>query len=225
MSVPFSFSVEAYDGRARMGEITTPHGTIRTPAFMPVGTQATVKAMFTEDVAAAGADVLLGNTYHLMLRPGAERIQELGGLHSFMKWDRPILTDSGGYQVMSLAKLRKISEEGVTFHSHLDGTPVSLTPERAIEVQCLLGADIQMALDECTAYPASRDEARASLDLSMAWAERSKAAFDKMSEPGQALFGIVQGSVYSDLRRESARTLRKIDFPGYAIGGLAVGEG
>jgi queuine tRNA-ribosyltransferase len=181
--------------------------------------------MFTEDVAAAGADILLGNTYHLMLRPGAGRIAKLGGLHSFMRWDKPILTDSGGYQVMSLAKLRKITEEAVTFHSHLDGTAVVLTPERAVEVQCLLGADIQMVLDECTAFPCSREEARASLDLSMRWAERSKAAFDTISADGQALFGIVQGSVYPDLREDSAKTLVGIGFPGYAIGGLAVGEG
>lgn len=225
MTTPFSFALKARDSGARTGAITTARGTIRTPAFMPVGTQATVKAMFTEDVAAAGADILLGNTYHLMLRPGAERVAKLGGLHSFMRWDKPILTDSGGYQVMSLAKLRKITEEGVTFHSHLDGTAVSLTPERAIEVQCLLGADIQMALDECTPFPASREEARVSLDLSMRWAERSKAAFEAMSAPGQALFGIVQGSVYPDMREQSAKVLVGIGFPGYAIGGLAVGEG
>ncbi|MDJ0513498.1 MAG: tRNA guanosine(34) transglycosylase Tgt, partial [Methyloceanibacter sp.] len=225
MTAQFSFLLKAKDGDARTGVLETPRGRIRTPAFMPVGTQATVKAMFTEDVAAAGADILLGNTYHLMLRPGAERIAKFGGLHKFMHWDKPILTDSGGYQVMSLAKLRKISEEGVTFHSHLDGTPVFLTPERAIEVQCLLGADIQMVLDECTPFPCSREEARASLDLSMRWAERSKAAFEKTSVPGQALFGIVQGSVYADMREDSARTLAGIGFPGYAVGGLAVGEG
>ena len=222
---PFSFSLKARDGAARRGVIATQRGDIRTPAFMPVGTQATVKAMFVEDVAAAGADIILGNTYHLMLRPGAERIAKLGGLHSFMHWDKPILTDSGGYQVMSLAKLRKISEEGVAFQSHLDGARVVLTPERAIEVQCLLGADIQMALDECTPFPATREEARVSLDLSMRWAERSKAAFEAMSAPGQALFGIVQGSIYPDLREDSAKTLVGIGFPGYAVGGLAVGEG
>jgi queuine tRNA-ribosyltransferase len=192
---------------------------------MPVGTGATVKAMFPEDVAATGADIILGNTYHLMLRPGAERIARLGGLHKFMHWEKPILTDSGGYQVMSLAKLRRITEDGVTFQSHLDGATIALTPERAIEVQCLLGADIQMVLDECTLFPATRDEAKASLDLSMRWAERSKAAFAAMSAPGQALFGIVQGSVYPDLREESARALIDIGFPGYAVGGLAVGEG
>lgn len=225
MSQRFSFAVKAQDGNARAGEIKTPRGTIRTPAFMPVGTSATVKAMFTKDVVAAGADIILANTYHLMLRPGAERVAKLGGLHRFMHWDKPILTDSGGYQVMSLAKLRKISEEGVTFRSHLDGTAILLTPERAVEVQCLLGADIQMAFDECTAFPASHDEAKASLDLSMRWAQRSKAAFETMGAEGQSLFGIVQGGVYPDLREEAARTLTDIGFPGYALGGLAVGEG
>jgi queuine tRNA-ribosyltransferase len=221
----FSFAVKARDGDARTGAIATPKGVIRTPAFMPVGTGATVKAMFPEDVAATGADIILGNTYHLMLRPGAERIARLGGLHKFMHWEKPILTDSGGFQVMSLAKLRRITEDGVTFQSHLDGATIALTPERAIEVQCLLGADIQMVLDECTPFPATHDEAKASLDLSMRWAERSKAAFAAMSAPGQALFGIVQGSVYPDLREESARALIDIGFPGYAVGGLAVGEG
>jgi queuine tRNA-ribosyltransferase len=192
---------------------------------MPVGTGATVKAMFPEDVAATGADIILGNTYHLMLRPGAERIAKLGGLHTFMHWDKPILTDSGGYQVMSLAKLRRITEDGVTFQSHLDGATIELTPERAIEVQCLLGADIQMVLDECTPFPATREEAKASLELSMRWAERSKVAFARSAAPGQALFGIVQGSVYPDLRERSARALMDIGFPGYAVGGLAVGEG
>ena len=225
MSAPFSFAVKAQDGRARTGAITTPRGQIRTPAFMPVGTGATVKAMFPEDVAATGADIILGNTYHLMLRPGAERIAKLGGLHKFMHWEKPILTDSGGYQVMSLAKLRKITEQGVTFQSHLDGATVALTPERAIEVQCLLGSDIQMVLDECTPFPATLKEAKTSLALSMRWAERSKAAFATMSKPGQALFGIVQGGVYPDLREESARALMEIGFPGYAVGGLAVGEG
>jgi queuine tRNA-ribosyltransferase len=225
MSAPFSFAVNARDGRARTGAITCPRGVIRTPAFMPVGTGATVKAMFPEDVAATGADIILGNTYHLMLRPGAERVARLGGLHRFMHWDKPILTDSGGYQVMSLAKLRKISEQGVTFQSHLDGATIELSPERAIEVQCLLGSDIQMVLDECTPFPATREEAKRSLDLSMRWAERSKAAFETMSAPGQALFGIVQGSIYPDLREQSARALTEIGFPGYAVGGLAVGEG
>ena len=225
MTGGFSFEVTARDGLARAGAIATPRGTVRTPAFMPVGTGATVKAMFPEDVAAAGADILLANTYHLMLRPSAERIAKLGGLHRFMHWEKPILTDSGGYQVMSLAKLRRIGEEGVTFQSHIDGAEVNLSPERAIEVQCLLGADIQMVLDECTPFPATRDEARSSLDLSLRWAERSKAAFILRARPGQALFGIVQGSVYSDLRERSAGALISIGFDGYAIGGLAVGEG
>jgi queuine tRNA-ribosyltransferase len=225
MAEQFSFAIKARDGAARTGVIVTPRGEIRTPAFMPVGTGATVKAMFPEDVAATGADILLGNTYHLMLRPGAERVAKLGGLHAFMHWEKPILTDSGGYQVMSLAKLRRITEQGVTFQSHIDGATITLTPERAIEVQCLLGADIQMVLDECTPFPATRKEARASLDLSMRWAARSKAAFEAMSAPGQALFGIVQGSTYPDLREESARALIDIGFPGYAVGGLAVGEG
>ena len=225
MTASFSFEVAARDGLARVGAIATPRGAVRTPAFMPVGTGATVKAMFPEDVAATGADILLANTYHLMLRPGAERIAKLGGLHRFMHWEKPILTDSGGYQVMSLAKLRRIGEEGVTFQSHIDGAEVSLSPERAIEVQCLLGADIQMVLDECTPFPATREEAQSSLDLSLRWAERSKAAFARRAKPGQALFGIVQGSVYPDLRERSARALMAAGFDGYAIGGLAVGEG
>ncbi|HUT50327.1 MAG TPA: tRNA guanosine(34) transglycosylase Tgt, partial [Alphaproteobacteria bacterium] len=225
MSDAFTFAVKARDGCARTGAITTPRGAIRTPAFMPVGTGATVKAMFPEDVAATGADIILGNTYHLMLRPGAERIARLGGLHKFMHWDKPILTDSGGYQVMSLSKLRKITEEEVTFQSHLDGATIALTPERAIEVQCLLGSDIQMVLDECTPFPATRDEAKKSLDLSMRWAARSKTAFKALSAPGQALFGIVQGSVYPELREKSANALIDIGFSGYAVGGLAVGEG
>jgi queuine tRNA-ribosyltransferase len=225
MTDGFSFTVKARDGSARTGTITTPRGVVRTPSFMPVGTGATVKAMFPEDVAAAGADIILANTYHLMLRPGAERIAALGGLHKFMHWEKPILTDSGGYQVMSLAKLRRIGEDGVTFQSHIDGASVTLTPERAIEVQCLLGADIQMVLDECTPFPATREEARASLELSLRWAERSKQAFAKLAKPGQALFGIVQGSVYPDLRQQSARSLVDLGFDGYAIGGLAVGEG
>jgi queuine tRNA-ribosyltransferase len=225
MTERFSFAVKACDGAARTGAITTPRGIVRTPAFMPVGTGATVKAMFPEDVAATGADIILANTYHLMLRPGAERIRKLGGLHKFMHWERPILTDSGGYQVMSLAKLRRISEDGVTFQSHLDGATIELTPERAIEVQCLLGADIQMVLDECTPFPATRDEAKSSLELSLRWAERSKEAFARLSAPGQALFGIVQGSVYPDLRERSALALMDIGFDSYAVGGLAVGEG
>jgi queuine tRNA-ribosyltransferase len=225
MSYRFSFAIEARDGKARTGAIATPRGIVRTPAFMPVGTGATVKAMFPEDVAATGADIILANTYHLMLRPGAERIAKLGGLHKFMHWKKPILTDSGGYQVMSLAKLRRIDESGVTFQSHIDGASVALSPERAIEVQCLLGADIQMVLDECTPFPATREEAKRSLELSLRWAERSKAAFAARAKPGQALFGIVQGSIYPDLRELSARALIDTGFDGYAIGGLAVGEG
>jgi queuine tRNA-ribosyltransferase len=225
MTDAFAFTVTARDGQARSGAMTGPRGTVRTPAFMPVGTGATVKAMFPEDVAATGADIILANTYHLMLRPGAERIAKLGGLHRFMHWEKPILTDSGGYQVMSLAKLRRIDEQGVTFQSHIDGTTVSLTPERAIEVQCLLDADIQMVLDECTPFPATREEARTSLELSLRWARRSKTAFSLHGRPGQALFGIVQGSVYPDLREASARALIETGFDGYAIGGLAVGEG
>jgi queuine tRNA-ribosyltransferase len=177
MTASFSFNVKTRDGNARQGEIATPRGLIRTPSFMPVGTAATVKAMFPEDVRASGADIILANTYHLMLRPGAERIAKLGGLHGFMHWEGPILTDSGGYQVMSLAKLRELSEEGVTFQSHIDGATVMLTPERAIEVQCLLGADIQMVLDECIPFPATRDAAKSSMELSLRWAERSKRAF------------------------------------------------
>jgi queuine tRNA-ribosyltransferase len=221
----FTFKITSRDGAARTGEIATPRGQIRTPAFMPVGTGGTVKAMFPEDVREAGADIILANTYHLMLRPGAERIAKLGGLHRFMHWNGPILTDSGGYQVMSLAKLRKLDEDGVTFQSHLDGASVTLTSERAIEVQCLLGADIQMVLDECTPYPATQNEAASSMQLSLRWAERSKQAFARLAEPCQALFGIVQGGVYPDLRKQSAEALIRIGFDGYAIGGLAVGEG
>jgi queuine tRNA-ribosyltransferase len=221
----FSFALKAQDVNARLGAIATPRGVIRTPAFMPVGTAATVKAMLPETVRSTGADIILANTYHLMLRPGAERIARLGGLHRFMGWDGPILTDSGGYQVMSLSKLRRIEEHGVTFQSHIDGATHLLTPERAIEVQCLLGADIQMALDECTPFPATSDEAKSSMELSMRWAERCKQAFQRMAAPGQALFGIVQGSIYPNLRGESAEALKRIGFDGYAIGGLAVGEG
>jgi len=221
----FAFALKARDGRARLGEIATPRGVVRTPAFMPVGTAATVKAMLPETVRSTGADIILANTYHLMLRPGAERIARLGGLHKFMHWEKPILTDSGGYQVMSLAKLRNIGEQGVTFQSHIDGATVELSPERAIEVQCLLGSDIQMVLDECTPYPATREEAKTSLELSLQWAERCKEAFAVRAEAGQALFGIVQGSVYPDLREQSAHALIEIGFDGYAIGGLAVGEG
>ena len=217
------FRVEARDGAARLGRLATAHGVIETPAFMPVGTAATVKAMRPEEVAASGAQIILGNTYHLMLRPGAERIGRLGGLRRFMDWPGPILTDSGGFQVMSLAKLREITEAGVTFRSHLDGSRHELTPERSIEIQNLLDADITMVLDECTPFPATPDEAQKSMELSLAWAERSTRAFQ--ARPGYGLFGIVQGSVYGDLRRRSAVGLRDIGFDGYAVGGLAVGEG
>ncbi|MCC1480969.1 tRNA guanosine(34) transglycosylase Tgt [Roseibaca sp. Y0-43] len=219
----FAFQIEARDGRARQGRIQTPRGDIRTPAFMPVGTAATVKGMFPEQVRETGADILLGNTYHLMLRPSAERIAALGGLHKFMNWDRPILTDSGGFQVMSLANLRKLTEDGVQFASHIDGSRHMLTPERSMEIQRLLGSDIVMAFDECTPFPADEATARASMELSMRWAQRSRDAFG--ARPGYALFGIQQGSVYPDLRAQSAEALRGIGFDGYAIGGLAVGEG
>ncbi|MEL6421831.1 MAG: tRNA guanosine(34) transglycosylase Tgt [Pseudomonadota bacterium] len=221
----FAFRVDATDGAARCGEITTSRGAIRTPAFMPVGTAGTVKAMFTDHVRAAGADILLGNTYHLMLRPGAERIARLGGLHQFMQWDGPILTDSGGFQVMSLAKLRTMSEQGVTFRSHLDGSAYDMSPERSIEIQCLLGADIQMQLDECVAFPATFEEAEDAMELSLRWAERCRDAFTHHGSAHQALFGIVQGGTYPELRERSAALLRAMDFPGYSIGGLAVGEG
>ena len=225
MSQPFAFTLKAQDGGARLGEIATSRGAIRTPAFMPVGTAATVKAMFADSVKATGADIILGNTYHLMLRPGAERVARLGGLHKFMNWPGPILTDSGGFQVMSLAQLRKITEEGVTFQSHIDGSSHHLTPERSIEIQTLLGADIQMQFDECTPFPATFEDARMSMELSLRWAERSRAAFEAMAGKHQALFGIVQGSTYTDLRARSAEALAAMDLPGYAIGGLAVGEG
>ena len=224
MSQRFAFTLAATDAGARLGEIATPRGTIRTPAFMPVGTAATVKAVTTDQLRASGVDVVLANTYHLMLRPGAERIARLGGLHGFMRWDRPILTDSGGFQVMSLAKLRKITDAGVAFQSHIDGASHLLTPERAIEIQCLLGADIQMQLDECIALPATREEIERAVDRSLAWAKRCKLAFDSLAKPGQALFGIVQGGTDASLRAHSADALVAMDFPGYAIGGLAVGE-
>lgn len=219
----FSFDLKATDGKARSGVIHTPRGEIRTPAFMPVGTAATVKAMMPESVKATGADILLGNTYHLMLRPTAERIDRLGGLHKFMNWDGPILTDSGGFQVMSLADLRKLTEKGVTFKSHIDGSKHELTPERSMEIQRLLGSDIVMCFDECPALPATDEAVAASMRLSMRWAERSKAAFG--DRPGHALFGIQQGGVTQDLREESAKALVDIGFDGYAVGGLAVGEG
>ncbi|WP_299424464.1 tRNA guanosine(34) transglycosylase Tgt [uncultured Shimia sp.] len=223
MSEKFSFSLHATDGKARTGVINTPRGDIRTPAFMPVGTAATVKAMMPESVRATGADILLGNTYHLMLRPTAERIDRLGGLHKFMNWDRPILTDSGGFQVMSLAELRKLTEKGVTFKSHIDGSKHSLTPERSMEIQKLLGSDIIMCFDECPALPADRDRIAESMRLSMRWAQRSRDAFG--DRPGHALFGIQQGGLEQDFREESAEALKEIGFDGYAVGGLAVGEG
>ncbi len=219
----FSFRPTATDGAARRGEIATPHGRVQTPAFMPVGTQATVKALKPETVAATGAEILLGNTYHLMLRPGAERIAALGGLHAFMNWDKPILTDSGGFQVMSLSALRKIDEQGVTFRSHLDGQLVVLTPERAVEIQALLGADIAMQLDECVRLPAERATIERAMQLSLRWAERCKRAFAGAAQ-GRALFGIVQGGDDPALRVASARELAGLGFQGYAIGGLAVGE-
>ena len=223
MTTPCRFQLAATDGRARTGTITTPRGEIRTPAFMPVGTAATVKAMLPDSVRATGADILLGNTYHLMLRPTAERIARLGGLHRFMHWERPILTDSGGFQVMSLAGLRKLTEEGVQFSSHVDGSKHMLTPERSMEIQRLLGSDIVMCFDECPALPADEATVAKSMRLSMRWAERSKAAFG--DRPGHALFGIQQGGVTPELRAESAEALQRIGFDGYAVGGLAVGEG
>jgi queuine tRNA-ribosyltransferase len=223
MASGFGFELKATDGAARTGVIRTPRGDIRTPAFMPVGTAATVKAMLPESVRATGADILLGNTYHLMLRPTAERIARLGGLHKFMNWDRPILTDSGGFQVMSLASLRKLTEEGVRFSSHIDGSKHMLSPERSMEIQALLGSDIVMCFDECPALPASEAEVARSMALSMRWARRSRDAFG--DRPGHALFGIMQGGVTRDLREESAKALTAIGFDGYAVGGLAVGEG
>ena len=217
------FEMLAQDGAARRGRLATAHGKIDTPVFMPVGTAATVKAMTPEGVAASGAQILLGNTYHLMLRPGAERIAALGGLHRFMNWPHAILTDSGGFQIMSLAKLRKIAEDGVTFRSHLDGSAHLLTPERSVEIQHLLGADVTMALDECTPYPAPREAVEISMELSMRWAERSHRAF--VERPGRGIFGIIQGGVHPDLRLRSAARLVEIGFDGYAVGGLAVGEG
>ena len=227
---PFSFELMKIDRQARLGTIRTPRGNIRTPAFMPVGTAATVKAMYVEQVRETGADIILGNTYHLMLRPGAERIARLGGLHKFMRWDKPILTDSGGFQVMSLAAKRKITEAGAAFSSHIDGSHHMLSPERSVEIQCLLGADIQMQLDECIELPAERSEVRRAMELSLRWGERSKRAFETQqangrASHGQALFAIVQGGIDEDLRRQSAEALVAMDFPGYAIGGLAVGEG
>ena len=227
MQPRFEYQIDATDGAARTGVIRMRRGDIRTPAFMPVGTAATVKAMRPAEVRASGADIILGNTYHLMLRPTAERIAKLGGLHRFMGWERPILTDSGGYQVMSLSELRKLSEAGVEFASHLDGSRHMLTPERSMEVQRLLGADIVMAFDECTPHPATHDEASSSMERSMRWAKRSRDSFDMGAEhsAAAALFGIQQGAMVENLRRVSAEKLIEIGFDGYAIGGLAVGEG
>jgi queuine tRNA-ribosyltransferase len=219
----FRFTVSATDGAARLGRLVTAHGEIDTPAFMPVGTAGTVKAMMPDQVAATGAQIVLGNTYHLMLRPGAERVARLGGLHAFMDWPGPILTDSGGFQVMSLAKLRKIDERGVTFQSHLDGSRHDLTPERSMEIQGLLDSDITMAFDECTPFPATPEQAEQSMELSMRWAARSRAAF--RLRDGYGLFGIVQGGVYPELRARSVEALLRLGFDGYAVGGLAVGEG
>ncbi len=218
----FGFTLHATDGAARTGAVATTRGTIRTPAFMPVGTAGTVKAMYMDQVRGLGADVILGNVYHLMLRPGAERVARLGGLHKFSGWHYPILTDSGGFQVMSLAKLRKVTERGVTFRSHVDGSAHELTPERAVEIQGLLGSDIQMQLDECVALPATPVEVERAMQLSLRWAERSKSAFGV--QEGRALFGIVQGGDQPKLREESAKALRAMDLKGYSIGGLAVGE-
>lgn len=222
MTTDFSFHLLGRDGAARTGEVRMPRGVIRTPAFMPVGTAATVKGMYPEQVKALGADVVLGNTYHLMLRPGAERIARLGGLHKFMNWPHPILTDSGGFQVMSLANLRKLTEEGVTFQSHIDGSKHVLTPERSVEIQNLLGSDIVMQLDECVSLPCEDKVAEKAMHLSLRWAERCRKAFGDPA--GRALFGIVQGGAVPALRVESARELAAMDLRGYAIGGLAVGE-
>ncbi len=222
MSETFTFKKITEDGHARRGEITMPRGKVRTPAFMPVGTAGSVKAMYMEQVEELGADIILGNTYHLMLRPGAERIARLGGLHVFARWPKPILTDSGGFQVMSLAGLRKLTEKGVTFQSHIDGARYELTPERSIEIQCLLDSDIQMQLDQCVALPASFKEMEKAMELSLRWAERCKTAFG--DQPGKALFGIVQGGDNASLRERSANALKDLDLKGYSIGGLAVGE-
>ena len=222
MSDTFQFQVHATDGNARLGAITMPRGTVRTPAFMPVGTGGTVKAMYMDQVRALGSDIILGNTYHLMLRPGAERVARLGGVQVFARWPHPILTDSGGFLVMSLALLRKLDESGVTFRSHIDGSAHVMTPERSIEIQGLLDSDIQMQLDECVALPAKPAEIERAMELSLRWAERCKAAFG--DQPGKAMFGIVQGGDNPTLRVRSARALRDLGLKGYAVGGLAVGE-
>jgi queuine tRNA-ribosyltransferase len=229
MTMPFAFILHKSDAGARLGEIVTARGKIATPAFMPVGTAGTVKAVYADQLKAAGVEVVLANTYHLMLRPGAERIARLGGLHTFMGWDKPILTDSGGFQVMSLSKLRTITDEGVAFQSHIDGARYALTPERAVEIQCLLGADIQMQLDECVSLPAPEEAVAGAVERSLAWAARAKRAFASQrargaADPSQALFGIVQGGTNRDLRARSVDGLLDLDFQGYAVGGLAVGE-
>ncbi|MEQ1953469.1 tRNA guanosine(34) transglycosylase Tgt [Mesorhizobium sp. CN2-181] len=222
MAEQFGFKVLATDGKARRGEVSMPRGTIRTPAFMPVGTAGTVKAMYLDQVRALGSDIILGNTYHLMLRPGAERVARLGGLHEFARWPHPILTDSGGFQVMSLAKLRKLNENGVTFRSHIDGAAYEMSPERSIEIQGLLGSDIQMQLDECVALPGEEKDIERAMELSLRWAERCKTAFG--DQPGRAMFGIVQGGDKRHLRVRSAQALKAMELKGYAVGGLAVGE-
>ncbi|MGI6853057.1 tRNA guanosine(34) transglycosylase Tgt [Mesorhizobium sp. 1B3] len=222
MADRFSFRLLATDGKARRGEISMPRGVVRTPAFMPVGTGGTVKAMYMDQVRALGSDIILGNTYHLMLRPGAERVGRLGGLHEFARWPHPILTDSGGFQVMSLAQLRKLGENGVTFRSHIDGAPYEMSPERSIEIQGLLDSDIQMQLDECVALPAKESEVERAMELSLRWAERCKKAFG--DQPGKAMFGIVQGGDIAKLRIRSAQSLTAMELKGYAVGGLAVGE-
>ncbi|OHV83890.1 tRNA guanosine(34) transglycosylase Tgt [Ensifer sp. LCM 4579] len=222
MTDTFQFKLLATDGKARRGEVLMPRGAIRTPAFMPVGTVGTVKAMYLDQVRELGADIILGNTYHLMLRPGAERVARLGGLHKFIRWERPILTDSGGFQVMSLSSLRKLNEQGVTFKSHVDGALYHMSPERSIEIQGLLDSDIQMQLDECVALPAEPDEIERAMEMSLRWAERCKIAFG--DQPGKAMFGIVQGGDIPKLRERSALALKDLDLKGYAVGGLAVGE-
>lgn len=217
------FEIDKKVGKSRLGRLITKHGTVNTPAFMPVGTCATVKAMLPESVAATGAEILLGNTYHLMLRPGADLVEKMGGLHKFMHWDKPILTDSGGFQVMSLSGLRKLTEEGVTFRSHVDGTKFFLSPEESMKIQHKLDSNITMCLDECTPYPSAYEDCAKSMRMSMRWAKRSKEAF--IDRDGYGIFGIQQGNVFQDLRAESAEALKKIGFDGYAIGGLAIGEG
>ena len=223
MTPEFSFALHKTDGGARLGAVHTLHGDIRTPAFMPVGTVGTVKGLYLDQVRDTGTDVILGNTYHLMLRPGAEQVAKLGGLHNFIGWEGPILTDSGGFQVMSLAKIRKVTEQAVVFQSHIDGKRYELTPERAMDIQGLLGSDIQMQLDQCIEYPHTDKSAEKAMQLSLRWAERSRADFGR--QPGRGNFGIIQGGVNEHLRRKSAEGLKSIGFEGYAIGGLAVGEG